>query len=119
MSKETTMLNLIYDKSDKGREEIKTRKYGLAPKVRPLLVLVDGKHSGQALVKKFSFMGLTEQVIEDLVKNGYVEGIAPAPGSVPVAAQTNVGAAGNKAAPAANAASTTQDDIPAAAQHQD
>jgi hypothetical protein len=109
------VLNLIYDKSDKGREEIKTRKYGLAPKVRPLLVLVDGKHSGQALVNKFSFMGLTEEVIEDLVQNGYVEGVAPAAGSVPVAPRPN-------AAPAANspsAGSATSDDIPLAAQHQD
>jgi hypothetical protein len=75
------MLNLIYDKSDKGREEIATRKYGLAPKIRPLLVLVDGKHSGQALIKKFGFMGLSEEVIKDLVQNGYVTGVAPAAGA--------------------------------------
>jgi hypothetical protein len=99
------MLNLIYDKSDKGREEIATRKYGLAPKIRPLLVLVDGKHSGQALIKKFGFMGLSEEVIKDLVQNGFVTGVAPAAGAA-------------TALPAANEASAAPQQA-AAAQEQD
>jgi hypothetical protein len=102
------MLNLIYDKSDKGREEIATRKYGLAPKIRPLLVLIDGKHSGQALIKKFGFMGLTEQVIEELVQNGYVTGVGTAAGS-PAAAAVPVIASEASAAPQQAAAVTQQD----------
>ncbi len=72
------MMDLIYDKSDKGREEIATRKFKLAPKVRPLLVLVDGKHSGQSLLKKYAYLGLTEQIIAELMDAGFIHGTAPA-----------------------------------------
>ena len=39
------MSSTIYDKSDKGRAEIATRKYQLASRLRTLLVMVDGKQA--------------------------------------------------------------------------
>jgi hypothetical protein len=39
------MSAVIYDKTEKGREEVATRKYQLAPRMRSLLVMVDGKQS--------------------------------------------------------------------------
>ncbi|MDO8653532.1 MAG: hypothetical protein Q7R66_15220 [Undibacterium sp.] len=58
---------IIYDKTDKGREEITTRKYQLAPRLRSLLVLIDGKKTIHDLLEKVSGLGLNEQSIQDLL----------------------------------------------------
>jgi hypothetical protein len=66
------MANLIYDKTEKGQEEIQTRKHHLASRMRSLLVLVDGKSNGEALLKKVSGLGLTEQSLAELVEQGFI-----------------------------------------------
>lgn len=66
------MKNSIFDKSDKGREEIATRKYHLASRLRTLLVLMDGKHSVEDLLQKVSGLGLNQQSIEELLENGFI-----------------------------------------------
>lgn len=83
------MGTIIYDKTDKGREEIATRKYQLAPRLRSLLVLIDGKQTVADLLKKIVGLGLNEQNIHDLFEQGLIaesaNAIAPAV-AVPVAA---------------------------------
>jgi hypothetical protein len=69
------MNNSIFDKSDKGREEIATRKYHLAPRLRTLLVLMDGKHSIADLLQKVSGLGLNTQSAEELLENGYIHSV--------------------------------------------
>lgn len=75
----------IFDKTDKGREEISTRKYQLAPRMRTLLVLVDGKQTKDELLKKVTGIGLTEESLDDLISNGFIQAVnvaetfAPAP----------------------------------------
>lgn len=96
------MLDLIYDKSDKGREEIASRKHHLAPKLRALLVLIDGKQSGHILLKKFGFLGLSEQVISELIEHGFIKGmapVAPAASAAAAAAATAPTVAPQKTAP--------------------
>lgn len=66
------MTDIVFDKTDKGREEIATRKYQLSSRMRALLVLVDGKQSAQELLKKVSGIGLNEASILDLQKNGFI-----------------------------------------------
>lgn len=61
------MLNSIYDKTDKGREEIATRKYHLPSRLRSLLVMVDGKQTAADLLKKVATLGLDENSIQDLI----------------------------------------------------
>lgn len=82
------MGTIIYDKTDKGREEIATRKYQLAPRLRSLLVLIDGKQTVADLLKKIVGLGLNEQNIHDLFEQGLIaesaNAIAPAV-AVPVA----------------------------------
>jgi hypothetical protein len=84
------MNNLLFDKTDKGREEISTRKYQLPARLRGVLLLVDGKHSGDALLKKFGGVGLNEQTLAELAASGFIQGIevAPSPAAERVPAET-------------------------------
>jgi ribosomal protein L12E/L44/L45/RPP1/RPP2 len=77
----------ILDKTEKGREEIATRQHHLAPRLRTLLVLVDGKHTGDELLKKLTGLGLNEKSLTELIDNGFVHAVtAPQPASAPQAA---------------------------------
>jgi len=67
------MNNRIFDKSQKGREEIATRKYGLAQRLRALLVLIDGRRSSADLLEKVSGLGLDARSIQELLDNGYIQ----------------------------------------------
>jgi hypothetical protein len=67
------MSNPVFDKTEKGREEIATRKHHLAPRLRTLLVLIDGKQSKEELLKKVAGIGLGEEGIEELANNGFIE----------------------------------------------
>lgn len=79
------MTSRIFDKTDKGREEIATRKYRLAPRLRTLLVLVDGKQSADDLLKKVAGIGLSEESVSELLNDGYIQvafTAEPAPTSI-------------------------------------
>lgn len=71
------MIAIIYDKTDKGREEIVTRKYHLASRLRTLLVMVDGKQNHQDLLKKVAGLGLNEQHLQELIDQEYIATLAP------------------------------------------
>lgn len=73
------MIDLIFDKTDKGREEIATRKHHLAPRLRSLLVLVDGKHRTEDLLRKVSGLGLTEQALAELREKAFIEAVETLP----------------------------------------
>ena len=63
--------NSIFTKTRKGREEIVTRKHGLA--LRPLLMMIDGQYSTTSLLEKVSALGLDERSIEKLLEDGYIQ----------------------------------------------
>jgi len=67
------MLNIIFDKTDKGREEIISRKYRLAGRLRTLLVLVDGKQTSEGLLSKVSALGLSQASIDELEHLGFIQ----------------------------------------------
>jgi hypothetical protein len=88
------MSSIIYDKADKGREEIATRKYQLAPRLRSLLVMIDGKQSEAELLKKVLGLGLNEQSLIDLLEQEFIvmssSGMpAPALAALPASAIAN------------------------------
>ncbi|BBB60697.1 hypothetical protein UNDKW_2424 [Undibacterium sp. KW1] len=62
----------IYDKTEKGREEITTRKHQLASRLRTLLVMIDGKQSAADIMKKVSALGLTEQNLQELLEQEFI-----------------------------------------------
>jgi hypothetical protein len=62
----------IYDKTAKGREEIATRCYHLAPRLRTLLVMVDGRRAEDELLRNVAGLGLNEASMAELVEQGYI-----------------------------------------------
>lgn len=70
------MTSPVFDKTEKGREEISTRKYQLPPRLRTLLVLIDGKQSTGELLQKVGGLGLNEQSIVELQENGFIAPVA-------------------------------------------
>lgn len=79
--------NVVYHKSAKGSEAIATRQHGaLTPKLRSMLILIDGKRSFDELVRLSGMVGDTEQLLGPLLEQGLIEPgavVAPAPTSAP------------------------------------
>lgn len=84
-------MTLTYDKTEKGREEIATRKHQLPSRLRTLLVMVDGKHNSDDLLKKVAGLGLNAQSLEELLTGEFIhalqapEVLPPAPEAAPEA----------------------------------
>lgn len=79
----------VFDKTEKGREEIATRKYHLSPRARSLLVMIDGKQNADDLLKKVAGLGLTEQCMADLLQEGFIrEAASPTAATPPEPAAT-------------------------------
>lgn len=70
--------NAVYHKSTKGTEAIATRQHGLAPKLRSILILVDGKRRFEELARLSATLGDTEQLLDHLLVDGFIEEAAPA-----------------------------------------
>ncbi|MES2103253.1 MAG: hypothetical protein V4634_04480 [Pseudomonadota bacterium] len=103
------MSTLIYDKTDKGREEIATRKYQLASRIRTLLVMVDGKQTEDDLLKKVAGLGLSQQNIDELIEQQFIAVAASAPAPAPA---TVFKAATPEGTPANKAPEITEDNGP-------
>jgi hypothetical protein len=64
--------NSILVKTDKGAEEIATRKHKLDPKLRTLLITVNGSASAAELARKFAGIGDIAPLLSQLEREGYV-----------------------------------------------
>ena len=67
-----------YRKSGKGAEAIASRLHGLPPRLRSLLIVVDGKKDGQDLLKFAANLGDANAMVADLIEGGFIE---PVPGT--------------------------------------
>ena len=72
-------LQAVLQKTDKGVEEIATRKHKLEQKLRTVLIVVNGKATGAELVKKFAQIGDVAPLLEQLLAGGFVQEAAGAP----------------------------------------
>lgn len=61
----------VYLKSDKGRDELSTRRNGLPPRLRALLVQVDGQHSAQDLAERNGGADIYER-LQQLIDGAYI-----------------------------------------------
>lgn len=93
----------IYDKTEKGREEITTRKYQLASRLRTLLVMIDGKQTATEIMKKVAALGLTEQNLQELLEQDFIIEIALQADAPPNAIESPSPASNSEAAPLAAA----------------
>ena len=66
------METIFYDKTGKGREEISSRKYQLSPRLRPLLVMIDGKHGSHELLQRLAGIGLNQDALNELLHSGFI-----------------------------------------------
>lgn len=66
------MNTCIYDKTDKGREEIATRKYHVPARLRTLLVLIDGRHTLESLQTNLAVLGLGLDDVDELLRQQYI-----------------------------------------------
>jgi hypothetical protein len=73
------------DKTEKGQEEIKSRKYKLHAKTRMLLLLVDGQHSAADLADQAIKIGLSAATLDELYSQGFI-GAKAAQAAAPAAA---------------------------------
>ena len=73
----------IYHKTPKGMEAIANRHSGLAPKLRSLLIMVDGKRSYADLAGLATVVGDCEQLLLQLQQEGMIEMIGAAAGGAP------------------------------------
>jgi hypothetical protein len=62
----------VYDKTDKGRDEIATRKFHLSAKMRALLVMIDGHRPMEMLMKNFGSLGLSEEHVTELHNEEFI-----------------------------------------------
>lgn len=73
----------IYHKTPKGMEAIANRQSGLAPKLRSLLIMIDGKRGYADLAAMSLVVGDCEQLLLQLSQDGLIE---PAGGAMPAGA---------------------------------
>jgi len=71
--------NLVFHKSAKGTEAIATRQHGLGPKLRSMLILIDGKRGFEELVRLSQMLGDTEELLGQLLEQGFIEPVAAPP----------------------------------------
>lgn len=63
---------VVYEKTGKGTEEIQTRKYGLSPKPRSILIGIDGKLDKGAILSEFSAMEGAAEALDELERQGFI-----------------------------------------------
>jgi hypothetical protein len=64
--------SVVYKKTEKGIEEIKTRKYNLPQKLRYILIVIDGKMTKRVLFNLYSNMDGLAQALDELEKQGFI-----------------------------------------------
>lgn len=89
--------NGLYHKSPKGAEAIATRQHGLAPRLRSLLILIDGKRGPDELAR-LSGAADAASLLEQLLEQGFIEPAAaamePVPQPVPAGPSSGFGVSG-------------------------
>lgn len=64
---------IIFDKTERGRTEIATRGQTVAPRLRTLLLLVDGKTGNDELLRKVAGLGLGQEHLDELLQAGLIQ----------------------------------------------
>jgi hypothetical protein len=63
-------------KTDKGVEEVKTRKYRLAARSRILLFMIDGRHAIGEILDQTSKLGMPATALKELIDGEFVTNIS-------------------------------------------
>lgn len=93
--------HIVFSKTDQGREAMSTRPAGLGPRLRSLLIMVDGKRSVGELDKLLGSEGAAAPLLEQLIAQGWIE--SQTPSAPPVLTAVVDAAPAAAAAPAGDA----------------
>ena len=63
---------IVYEKTEKGVQEIQTRKNNLPQKFRTLLIVVDGKKTRGGILNQFSALEGAAATLEELEQKGFI-----------------------------------------------
>ncbi len=63
---------LAYAKANKGFAEIESRSFGLSPKLRRVLILIDGKRTDEMLRSMLGMDGV-DKMLDELTDQGFIE----------------------------------------------
>jgi DNA-binding PadR family transcriptional regulator len=70
----------IYAKTDKGLEEMQSRKYKLPQAMRSILIMIDGATSTGVFLKQAAALGNVSTMLTELEEQGFIKKTsAPAP----------------------------------------
>jgi hypothetical protein len=62
----------ILKKTDKGEEEIRTRKYGISQPLRQILIFVDGKAMASKIIEKAAGLPDVSRSLDELTRQGFI-----------------------------------------------
>jgi hypothetical protein len=82
-------------KTDKGVEEVKTRKYRLAARSRILLFMIDGRHAIGEILDQTSKLGMPATALKELIDGEFVTNISAS--TIRAAAPGTSGSGGGEA----------------------
>ncbi|AMP10800.1 hypothetical protein CAter282_3091 [Collimonas arenae] len=95
---------IIFDKTEQGRAEIATRGQTVGPRLRTLLLLVDGKTADDELLRKVAGLGLGQEHLDELLQAGLIQiSSSPATHAAAPIATASITTTTPPAAPAATA----------------
>jgi len=66
----------VYRKTELGLSEVKERKHKLSPRVRTMLILIDGTHTEAQLMEEAAGVGAPADFLDQLIAAGLVERVA-------------------------------------------
>lgn len=78
------MSGIVFSKTAFGVDELQQRQMRLHPRLRTLLVMVDGKQTGTQLVQTLAAAGITEEHLQQLQDAGLIQPIHGGAGPQPV-----------------------------------
>jgi len=68
----------VLQKTEKGVDEVQTRRHKLEQRLRTLLIVVNGKATGADLARQFEQIGDVRPMLEQLVAQGFIREAAGA-----------------------------------------
>lgn len=93
----------IYRKTDAGTAEITNRKLKLSPRLRTMLILIEGTHPEFLVKEEGAKVGAPPDFIEQLLQMGLIEKAGRATGPAPVVAASSPATAAAAVAPRGSA----------------
>ena len=78
------MDGVVYAKTVFGVDELQQRQMRLHPRLRTLLVMVDGKQTAGELIRTLAAAGVTQEHLQQLQDAGLIQPTQPAPAPKPV-----------------------------------